>query len=382
MPTDSLSGLQRQPWGVKMSDGGAARVGTRFGPYQLQSVLGRGGMGEVYTAYDTRKDRTVALKLLPADLAADPAYQERFRREARTAARLQEPHIIPIHDFGEIDGVLYIDMRLVNGRDLKSVLQSGGALHPEYAVRIVAQIAAALDAAHSDGLVHRDIKPANILVMPSGFAYLADFGIAGRREDGRMTEDGGAFGSLSYMAPERFDNVRATARSDVYSLTCVLYECLTGAKAFTGDNTAAQIRAHQSGPPASVQSAGAPAVFDPVVHRGLARAPEQRFATAGSLARAAEEALRASGSVYRPRPAADALPPTVPAPPPAASGAARLPQASTAPQHHRSAPRSPHQQPIPAAAARDPNTLWWIAAAAVLVAAAAVVLWVVFGNAT
>src|SRR5699024_7580290 len=143
-------------------------LGRRFGHYELRTLLGRGGMGEVYSAHDTRTDRMVALKVLPPDLAGDPVYQDRFRREAHTAARLQEPHVIPIHDFGEIDGLLYIDMRLVKGRDLKSVMKVGGALQPEYAVGIVSQIASALDAAHLDGLVHRDVKPANILVMPSG----------------------------------------------------------------------------------------------------------------------------------------------------------------------------------------------------------------------
>ncbi|TWP36850.1 serine/threonine-protein kinase [Leekyejoonella antrihumi] len=323
-----------------MSDSGTERVGTRFGPYRLQSLLGRGGMGVIYTAYDTRKDRTVALKLLPADLASDPAYQERFRQEARTAARLQEPHIIPIHDFGEIDGVLYIDMRLVKGRDLLSVLRSGGALNPEYAVRIAAQVAAALDAAHADGLVHRDIKPANILVMPSGFAYLADFGIASRSADSRMTEDGGAMGSLSYMAPERFGSDPATARSDVYSLACVLFECLTGSKPFAGGDVAAQIQAHLYSPPPSVQPFGAPAAFDQVLQRGLGKSPDHRFTTAGALARAAEEALHGSASTGTPRP----------------------------------------PSPVPVPVAPRSNRMWWLAAAAVIVAAAAVALWLILGN--
>ncbi|MCV6982594.1 serine/threonine protein kinase, partial [Mycolicibacterium pulveris] len=149
-----------------------------FGPYELRSLIGAGGMGEVYQAYDTVKDRVVAVKLLRREFAADPSYQERFRRESRVAARLQEPHVIPVHDFGEINGVLYIDMRLVEGHDLKTVLAENGPLDPARATSIVAQVAAALDAAHACGLVHRDVKPENVLLNRNDFAYLVDFGIA------------------------------------------------------------------------------------------------------------------------------------------------------------------------------------------------------------
>ncbi|WP_280489456.1 serine/threonine-protein kinase, partial [Nocardia carnea] len=147
-----------------------SEVGGRFGPYELRSLLGSGGMGEVYEAYDTVKDRVVALKLLSGDLVGDPEYQTRFRRESQAAARLAEPHIIPIHDWGVIEGRLFIDMRLVAGTDLRTVLQSGGPLSPQRAVTVIEQIAAALDAAHTDGLVHRDVKPANILVTDADFA--------------------------------------------------------------------------------------------------------------------------------------------------------------------------------------------------------------------
>src|SRR5712672_3025953 len=135
---------------------GGSRVGTRFGPYELDSLIGVGGMGEVYRAHDTSKGRTVAVKVLRAEMAADPAYQERFRRESRVAARLQEPHVIPVHDFGYIDGVLYIDMRLVEGDNIQSVLRVNGPLDPARAASIVGQVAAALDAAHARGLIHRD----------------------------------------------------------------------------------------------------------------------------------------------------------------------------------------------------------------------------------
>ncbi|WP_378732771.1 protein kinase [Nocardia brasiliensis] len=275
-------------------DGPRTRIGTRFGPYELRSLLGRGGMGEVYEAYDTVKDRVVAVKLLPTDLAKDPMFQQRFRRESQAAARLAEPHVIPIHDWGEIDGVLYIDMRLVRGHDLRSVLRGEGPLTPARAIGVVEQIAAALDAAHAEGLVHRDVKPANILVTASDFAYLADFGIARSAQDPDMTDTGAAaVGSYSYIAPERFENGPVTGTTDVYSLACVLYECLTGAQPFRADAMSVLIRAHISAPPPrpSAVRAGVPAALDEVIARGMAKRPTDRYSTAGGLASAAKSAL-------------------------------------------------------------------------------------------
>ncbi|WP_416382966.1 serine/threonine-protein kinase [Nocardia flavorosea] len=270
-----------------------SEVGGRFGPYELRSLLGSGGMGEVYEAYDTVKDRVVALKLLSGGLVGDPDYQTRFRRESQAAARLAEPHIIPIHDWGVIDGRLFIDMRLVAGTDLRAVLQSGGPLTPQRAVTVIEQIAAALDAAHADGLVHRDVKPANILVTDADFAYLADFGIAHHAGDSAVTQAGVAVGSYTYMAPERFERVPVTARADIYSLACVLHECLTGAQPFDAASIGMLIRAHLAEPPprASLQRTGLPAAFDDVIACGMAKDPHERFATAGELAVAARTAL-------------------------------------------------------------------------------------------
>ena len=190
-------------------------------------LLGRGGMGEVWRAYDTAIDRVVALKVLPADLADDPVFQERFRREARAAAGLDEPHVVPIHDFGEIDGRLYVTMRLIQGQDLQKMLQAG-PLPPERAVAIIEQIASALHAAHRIGLVHRDVKPSNIRVAENDFAYLIDFGIARAVGESGLTSTGVAVGTWAYMAPERFQSGIADARADIYALTCVLYQSLTG----------------------------------------------------------------------------------------------------------------------------------------------------------
>ena len=155
-----------------------SRAGMQFGPYRLRRLLGRGGMGEVYEAHDTVKDRTVALKLMSEQYNSDVVFRRRMQREAHTAGRLQEPHIVPIHDFGEIDDQLFIDMRFIEGDDLGALLKRDGALPPPRAVAIVTQVAAALDAAHRAGVIHRDIKPENILITGDDFAYLVDFGIA------------------------------------------------------------------------------------------------------------------------------------------------------------------------------------------------------------
>ena len=225
----------------------------RFGPYELIELLGRGGMGEVWRAVDTRKGRTVALKRLPAEMTGEREFEDRFRREAQAAVRLNDPHVIPIHDFGEIEGRLFLDMRLVAGDDLGAVVEKEGALEPARAVSVLEQVASALDAAHDEGLVHRDVKPSNILLTPSkgtaaprDFVYLIDFGIAtGAALGTRLTQTGLAIGTAAYMAPERFtDGVDADRRIDVYALGCVLHEMLTGRAAFAGRDFASLMYQH------------------------------------------------------------------------------------------------------------------------------------------
>ncbi|QLL09737.1 serine/threonine-protein kinase PknH/PknJ [Mycobacterium vicinigordonae] len=272
-----------------------SRTGRRFGPYQLGRLLGRGGMGEVYEAHDTVKDRTVALKLMSQELNSDDTFRRRMQREAHTAGRLQEPHIVPIHDFGEIDGQLYIDMRFIEGEDLSSLLERSGALPPARAVAIITQVAAALDAAHRAGVIHRDIKPENILITGDDFAYLVDFGIAAAATDQQLTKTGTAVGSWRYMAPERFADDETTYRSDIYGLACVLYECLTGAPPYQTQNLSALMAAHmmQPVPRPSHSRQDVPTAFDRVIDRGMAKNPADRFPTAGELARAAKEALSA-----------------------------------------------------------------------------------------
>jgi serine/threonine-protein kinase len=275
-------------------------TGDRFGPYTLVDVLGRGGMGEVHRARDhEHDDRLVALKVLPADLSGDPEYRARFRREAMQIARLSEPHVPAIHRYGEIDGRLFLDMELVPGRDLATVL-AAGPLPVATAVDVVGQVAAALDAAHAAGLVHRDVKPANVLLEERTgrrpHVTLIDFGIATPTDPGSntaLTRTGAVIGTVAYMAPERFLAEPAGPPADVYSLACVFHELLTGLPPFPRDQLELVMAAHLHRPPPAPSAARAdlPAGFDPVVARGMAKRPGDRFASAGALAAAARAAL-------------------------------------------------------------------------------------------
>lgn len=274
-----------------------SRVGTTFGKYSITRLLGKGGMGEVYEAFDADKNRTVALKILADQYSNDAIFRTRFQRESHAAAVLQEPHVIPIHDWGEIDGSLYIDMRLVQGATLSDLI-SDGPLEPARAVAIINQIAAALDAAHAAGLIHRDIKPQNIIVTPADFAYLVDFGIAESEGDSRLTTEGSRIGTMNYMAPERFTGQTVTPAVDSYSLACVLYESLTGYPPFPGDNLENLLAAHISAPPPrpSVTNPAVPSTLDDVVARGMAKDPDDRYGSAGALGRAAQRALQAGSA--------------------------------------------------------------------------------------
>lgn len=276
-----------------MSDEQASRAGSMFGPYHLKRLLGRGGMGEVYEAEHTVKEWTVAVKLLSESFSRDPVFRERMKREARTAGRLQEPHVVPVHDYGEIDGQIFLEMRLVEGTDLDSVLKRFGPLTPPRAVAVITQIASALDAAHAAGVMHRDVKPQNILVTADDFAYLVDFGIASATTDEKLTQLGTAVGTWKYMAPERFSDAEVTYRADIYALACVLFECLTGAPPYRADSAGMLVSAHMMDPiPApSQRRPDIPKAFDAVIARGMAKRPEDRYASAGDLALAAKQAL-------------------------------------------------------------------------------------------
>lgn len=273
-----------------------SRVGSWFGPYRLTRLLGRGGMGEVYEAEDTRKGRVVALKLISPQFCDDPTFRARMQREAGAAGRLTEPHVVPIHDYGEINDQLYLDMRLIDGANLAAVLKRSGPMSPPRAVAIVRQVAAALDAAHSEGITHRDVKPENILLTGDDFAYLVDFGIARAGADPGLTQAGMAMGTCKYMAPERFGRGEVTYRSDIYSLACVLDECLTGTPPFHADSIERMVHAHMMEPaprPSQLRPGRVPAALDQVVAKGMAKNPEDRYRSAGDLANAALQALTA-----------------------------------------------------------------------------------------
>lgn len=295
-------------------------VGSRFGKYELTALLGRGGMGEVYEAVDTDKGRTVALKILRAEFAHDEQFRTRFLRESRAAAGLEEPHVVPIHDWGEIDGNLYIDMRLVRGQTLHDLI-STGPLEPRRAVSIVEQIASALDAAHARGLIHRDVKPQNIIVTSADFAYLLDFGIAQAQGDSSLTQADTRIGSFSYMAPERFGDEPCTPAADIYSLACVLYEALTADAPFPTHSNEQLIAAHLTTPPPrpSTAHSGVPTSLDTVIARGMAKEPDDRYGSAGALGRAAKRALHTTDEVIAA--SAETMmapyvpPPVLPAPP-------------------------------------------------------------------
>jgi YVTN family beta-propeller protein len=274
---------------------------VEFGHYRLERLIGSGGMGDVYHAHDHRHDRPVAVKLLPALFSGDREFEERFRRESRVVARLREPHIIPIHDYGEINKRLYIEMRLVDdGTNLATLLRDQGPMSPARAVHIISQVADALDAAHFDGLVHRDVKPSNILITPSDFVYVVDFGIAHAigHTASSLTMSGTTVGTLDYMAPERFTSPTIDLRADVYSLACVLYEALTATKPFTGSDLPALMYHHlTTAPPhASAINPSVPHALDEVVITGMAKDIEARYARAGVLASAARAALGTEAS--------------------------------------------------------------------------------------
>ncbi len=277
-------------------------------------------MGEVWRAYDPDMNRMVALKVLPPDFADDQVFQERFRREARAAAGLDEPHLVPIYEFGEIEGRLYVTMRLIRGDDLQVLLERG-PLEPARAVSIIEQVASALHAAHQIGLVHRDVKPSNILVAEDDFAYLIDFGIARAAGDSALTNTGATIGTWAYMAPERLNAGNTDARVDVYALTSVLHEALTGQRPFPGDSAEQQIVGHLTVPPPtpSMLERTVPAGLDAVIATGMAKDPNQRYQTTKDLARAARATLTMptpSPPAPRPEPTPPPVPPPFTPPPP------------------------------------------------------------------
>jgi serine/threonine protein kinase len=272
------------------------RPGDEIGGFTIEAEAGRGGMGIVYRARQHQPARTVALKVMAPDLASDETFHARFRRESMVAARVEHPNVIPVYAVGEEDGTLFIAMRFVDGTDLRSVIEAEGRLEPHRAALIVEQVGEALDAAHRQGLVHRDVKPANILITTWGgtreHVYLTDFGLTREAVGGSelsMTGVGAFLGTIDYAAPEQARGDRIDARTDIYALGCVLFHALTGGVPFVAPNELAKLFAHVMQPPPTLRSRApdVPAAFEPVVSRALAKAPEDRYPSAGDLGRAA-----------------------------------------------------------------------------------------------
>jgi len=276
----------------------ALAAGTRLGPYEVVAALGAGGMGEVYQARDTRLDRTVAIKVLPAELSTDPERRTRFEREARTIAALNHPHICTLYDIGQHDGTTYLVMEHLVGETLAQRLRKGALPVPQ-ALELGAQIAEALDAAHTHGIVHRDLKPSNVMLTPNG-AKLLDFGLAKLRLPAApaavtdstltvtspMTHAGEVLGTRPYMAPEQVEGKATDARTDLWALGCVLYEMVTGRPAFTGDSVAGITAAilDREPEPLKTWQPLTPKTLERVVGKCLAKRPDDRWGSAHDVA--------------------------------------------------------------------------------------------------
>jgi YVTN family beta-propeller protein len=269
-------------------------TGTVLAGYRIEHEIGRGGMGVVYLAVQERLTRRVALKLISPDLAGDPGFRRRFERESRVAATIEHPHAVPLYEAGETDdGTVYLVMRYVEGTDLRALLAREQWLETDRAAALIAGVAGALDAAHERGLVHRDVKPANVLIGEVGgqeWPYLTDFGLSKLTTGSSdLTDSGEWLGTLDYASPEQIQGQAVDARSDVYSLGCVLFETLTGRIPFERPDHVAKLYAHLNDPPPSLAEAApdVPEAFAQVVERALAKDREGRFPSAGDLGRAA-----------------------------------------------------------------------------------------------
>jgi streptogramin lyase len=266
-------------------------IGTDFVGYRIEELIGRGGMGVVYRAYDLRLKRTIALKLVAPELALDERFRARFARETELAMSLEHPNVIPIYDAGDVDGRLYLAMRLIDGPDLRGIMRAEGALPPARACAICGQVAAALDAAHAKGLVHRDVKPSNVLVDADDHVYVADLGIGRRLEEGSAEDR--SVGTPAYLAPEELQGLPVDGRADVYSLGCLLFECLTGEAPFTRDSRLALAWAHleEEPPGATARNGDLPSAIDGVLAKALAKSPEDRYASCDAFMRDAQQVL-------------------------------------------------------------------------------------------
>src|SRR5579859_5356373 len=321
------------------------RPGSRIAGYVLEEQVGAGGMAVVFRAHDERLDRKVALKILAPAFAADQAFRLRFIRESRTAAAIDDPHIIPVFEAGEADGVLYIAMRYVSGGDVRALLTQSGPLAPGRVAEIISQVSSALDAAHDRGLVHRDVKPANMLLdsRPTrgrpDHVYLSDFGLSkGTLAATGLTTAGQLLGTVDYISPEQIEGKSVDGRADQYALACAAFELLTGEPPFRRDEATAVMFAQLSQPPPDVTSrrSGLPEALDTVLARALSKSPADRWAScrdfADALWAAAGLRPRVSGELPVPETTgASAGPPTELAGSAQAAGSPAGPRTQVAP---------------------------------------------------
>jgi predicted Ser/Thr protein kinase len=268
--------------------------GTLIGNYQIEGVVGLGGMGVVYRASQKRPLRTVALKVIRSDLAADPEFRRRFEDEADAAASIEHTNVLPIYETGEYRGLLYLAMRYIDGIDLRQWLIENGSMPPARAADVVLQVGKALDAAHANGLVHRDVKPGNVLLSPQrgeDHVYLTDFGLAKKSSSAaQFTRTGTWVGTVDYVAPEQIRGERIDARADVYSLGCVLYQLVSGRVPYDRESEVSKLFAHLNEPPPSLGPTSP--LLDEVVQKAMAKDPNARYASAGDLGRAAVAAAQ------------------------------------------------------------------------------------------
>jgi ketosteroid isomerase-like protein len=337
------------------------REGDVFAGCRVEAVAGRGGMGIVYRAVQLSLGRPVALKLIASQHAADPEFRDRFEREARLAAAIDHPNVIPVYAAGEEDGRLYLVVRFVRGTDLHHLIRNGGPLPPARAAALIEQVGLGLDAAHAAGLVHRDVKPANVLISVQGdHVYLTDFGLSRLvSSDTRLTTTGNWLGTAAYASPEHLRGERTDARSDVYALGCVLHAALTGEPPFPRQTVPATMLAHLHDAPPRPSERGLPRAFDEVIGRALAKDPVDRYPSAGDLGRAARAAAAGEDQPTHERsvakgPAAPSEMRTVRRPPTTPSQAATLWASHTEAARTAWAPPTGHAAAAPADATAVP----------------------------